>query len=376
MTTRPLPTLPRVLLLLAAFVLGGGGPSQAAAPDEAGFRDIANRLVTGFAAPASQTFLTTAKRLNKEAATACAAGGPPPETLRQAFRDTAEAWGRLSLARFGPLVDDSRYDKIAFWPDPRGVIRRQTTRLASQMPTDGDLAAWIGEQSAAVQGLPAFDLLTFGDDDAANRARTCRLAAAVAGNIERLATAVAEGFANPSRLAILTPKEDNPLYRTWRDSVANLFNVYATQIDVLRGTMIGEALSQTMAGGAASGASTPPTGGDARPVRLFLRHAPATKAFLVGAAGGLGDFLAAMHLDPFVADDPRGLIERTRQDLQAVREPIDALPPDLAAALAEPATGQSLSMAARALERFHRDVIVGYVSALGLQMGFNALDGD
>jgi len=374
---RPLFAVARVLLLLTAVVLAVTDHARAAPPDEAGYREIATRLVTGFAAPASKTFLDQAKRLNTETKSACATAGPAPEALRHAFRDLAGTWGRLWLARFGPLTDDSRYDKIAFWPDPRGVIRRQTAQLLSQIPTDGDAVTWIANQSAAVQGLPAFDLVAFGEDAGADWKSHCRMAAAIAGNVERMAAAIAAGFAEPGDLAVLTPKDDNPLFRTWQDAVATLFTVYTTQIEVLRATMISDVVRQAMISGAKAAAGAPPAaGGDARPTRVFLRDAPATKAFLIGAVDGLGEFLAAMQLGPYIEDDPRGLSERAGRDLQAVRTQIDGLPDDLAATLVDPAMWNRLSGAARSLEGFGRVVGVGYMSALGLKAGFNALDGD
>lgn len=359
MTRRLLPILPHILPLLAAVVLAFGGPARAAPPDEAGYREIATRFVASFAAPASQAFLAQAKNLTREATAACKTPGAAPEALRQAFRDAAAAWGRLSLARFGPLSDNNRYDKIAFWPDPRGVIRRQTYQLAAQMPAEGDLVAWIGGQSAAVQGLPAFDLLAFGDE----RERNCRMAAAVAGNIERLATGVAAGFADAARLAMLTPKEDSPLYRTWADSLAHMFNAYTTQIQVLSGTIISGAI-----------AATP--NAEAKPTRLFLRHAPATKAFLAGAADGIAEALAAMQLDPFLAGDPQGLREQARRSLQTANVAINGLPIDMTSALGTPAVWHQLSSAARGLEDFNKVVSGGYTAALGLKAGFNSLDGD
>lgn len=371
----PLLAVARIFPLLAV-ILAMAGPARAAPPDEAGYRGIATRLVDGFAAPASQAFLAKAKQLGKETGTACAAKGPAPEALRQSFRDAAQAWGRLSLARFGPLTDDSRYDRIAFWPDPRGVTRRQTQQLLAQMPADSDLITWIGGQSAAVQGLPAFDQVMFGEDAAENWPRNCRMAKAIAGNLERMAVAVSAGFADPAHLAILSPKPDDSLYRTWQDSVASLFTTFSTQIEVLRATIVGDIQRQAMISSAAAAAKTPPQGAEARPTRIFLRYAPATKAFLIGAVGGLDDFLAAMKLEPYVADDPRGVSERSRRDLQALRDEVDALPGDLTATLADPATLNRLSVVSRRLEGFQRIVNVGYMSALGLKAGFNALDGD
>ena len=345
-------------LLLAILFAAAPGPARAAEADEQTYREITTRVVGEFATEASRRFRAEAMRLDKETATACVNDHSPPETLRSVFRDLAAAWGRLSVVRFGPVVDDSRLDKLAFWPDPRGVIRRQTAQMASTLSGTADAAAWIAAQSAAVQGLPAYDILAFGDTDE----RNCRSAAAVADNIDRLAAAIVDGFADPSRLPMFSPRPDHPVYHGYRDSVAEIFRALSTQTELLRVTMIITPIGNSTA--------------DSKPTRLFLRNAPATKAYLLGAVDGLQGVLDAMHLDTVLAGDPRGLPARARSELQTARQLIEQLPLDLSAHLAEEETWNRLAAIDLALQRFGRVVNVGMAPSLGFKAGFNALDGD
>ncbi len=348
--------------LVATLALAFAFTATAAEPDEAALREIVRGAVTGHVIPAAAAFAAEAKRLVAATATECHPDGTPSPKLRQTFRDTTTAWGKLSVARFGPLTDDSRLDKLAFWPDPRGIVRRQTAQIAAALPAAdaGAEAAvrWLGTQSAAVQGLPAFDAVAFADDDG----RDCRLAQAIAGNIERLASAVRDGFKAIDRLALLTPAANAQLYRSYQDSAAEVIRAIATQTEVLRTTMM---LAPLGAGTA-----------EIKPTRLFLRTAPATKSFLLGALDGLQGLLQAMKLEPLLASDPRGLGERARRELQEARTRVEALPEDLATHLAETETWSQMASAARALERFNRVVNAGIAPALGVRTGFNALDGD
>ncbi|WP_223291583.1 imelysin family protein [Defluviicoccus vanus] len=356
------PTFVAALLtaMLATTALAAThGTARAAETDEQAFRDITTRVVAGFATEATSRFRTQATRLGAETTSACADDHPPAEALRGVFRDLAAAWGQLSVARFGPVIEDSRLDKLAFWPDPRGVIRRQIGQMASTLPSgSADAATWIAAQSAAVQGLPAYDIVTFGDAEV----RSCRSARVVAANIERLAAAIADGFAEPSRLAMANPKPDSPVYHAYRDSVAEIFRALSTQTELLRVTMIIAPLGNSAA--------------ETKPNRLFLHNAPATKSYLLGAVDGLQGVLDAMRLDTVLTGDLRGLPAKARAELQTARQMIEQLPVDLSAHLAEEETWNRLAAIDLALQRFGRVVNVGMAPALGFQAGFNALDGD
>ncbi|MFO1153783.1 MAG: imelysin family protein [Rhodospirillales bacterium] len=346
--------LPVLAMLLVASAAAGADP-----PDATALKAIVERTVSGYAVPASAGFALQAKRLAADANAGCRNGTPVPESLRGVFRDAGEAWGRLSAARFGPLTAEARQEKLAFWPDDRGVIRRQTAQLAANLPTDaGEAAEWLAKQSAAVQGLPAFDLLVFAEA----APKSCPMAIAVAANIERLAKEVSAGFADPSRLAILSPGPTNPLYLNELEAVAELFRALTTQADVLRTIMIQPALGISP--------------DEAKPSRLFLRYAPATKSYLTGAVEGLEQMLSSMALESLVLGEGRMGLDAAHRELKTAREMVAALPIDPAAAIADPQFRGKLATAALALEGFNRAVALEISPALGLRMGFNALDGD
>jgi predicted lipoprotein len=350
-------------LLLAAPLIGLSPSLRAGEPDDQALRAIVARTLEAHARPASRSFDEQAKRLRAATQQACRQGGPEraalPDPLRAGFRDTAHAWGRVSVARFGPLAADSRFEKLAFWPDGRGVIALQTRQLAAALPeADADAIVWLARQSAAVQGLPAFDLIAFGEP----ATPPCRMAVAIAGNIARLSDEVSAGFARDRELALLTPGPDNPAYRTPREAVAELLRALSTQAQVLTTVMI-----------------LPPLGArpeDARASRVFLRFAPATRPFLVGAIDGLSQMLDAMSLDAVVTAEARGALDSARRELRTAREMIDALPEDPQTMLTDAPSRGRLATAVLALEGFDR-LVTGRISAsLGLQTGFNALDGD
>lgn len=343
-----------LVLLLAAIC-----SARADEPDPAMLKTIAARAVDDYAGPVSAAFSQQAKRLSAEARAGCRDGQAAPDALRIAFRDLAAAWGRFAAARFGPLATDARLERLAFWPDERGVIRRQTLQLAAAVPAgDAEAIDWLGKQSAAVQGLPAFDLLAFGGKTPQN----CRMALAVAGNIERLAGEAAAGFADRANLTLLSPGLNNPAYLNEREVVGDLFRSLLTQADVLRTIIIVPPLGQLP--------------DEAKPSRLFLRYAPATKDYLLGAIEGLAQLLGAMALERALAAEAHAGLDTARRELRTAREMAAALPADPSLAITEPEPRAKLTAAAQALENFNRVIALEIVPGLGLRMGFNALDGD
>lgn len=271
------PRLAAAALLLIATIADSRADT---APDPVAIKEILEHTVSGYAQPVSAAFAQQAKELATQTAATCRGGSAPLEGLRSTFRDLAAGWGRLSVARFGPLVADARLEKLAFWPDDRGAVRRQTLQLAAALPAgDAEAIAWLGKQSAAAQGLPAFDFLAFAPDVE----RNCRMAVAVAGNIARLAEEVADGFKDDAHLALLTPGPDNPSYPNAGEALAEVFRAMSTQAEVVRTIMILSPLGRTP--------------DEAKPSHLFLRSATATTVYLAGAVDGLDHMFAAMALD-------------------------------------------------------------------------------
>ncbi len=82
--------------------------------------------------------------------------------MRQRFDDVVDAWFRIYFLRFGPLVEENRFERIYFWPDPRGVILRQVGALLGEADPESLDPDRLAEKSVAVHGLPALEYAIFG----------------------------------------------------------------------------------------------------------------------------------------------------------------------------------------------------------------------
>jgi len=87
--------------------------------------DIGSRVVKDYVTPALTSFRETSGALSEALETACS--GAPEDDLNAVhagFDKTLSAFAHVSVLRFGPLVAENRFERVFFWPDPRGVILR------------------------------------------------------------------------------------------------------------------------------------------------------------------------------------------------------------------------------------------------------------
>ena len=150
----------------------------------------------GYAALAEET-----AALNEKVGALCRAPSPASlEAGRNAFAATVAAWSKVEILRFGPIAEKHRYERLFFWPDPKGLGDRQVREALAKRDEKVTKPDALSGKSVALQGLPALEYLLYGDgaetlaapsDDGAFR---CAFALAVAANSEGIANSVAEDW--------------------------------------------------------------------------------------------------------------------------------------------------------------------------------------
>lgn len=170
----------------------------------------------------------------------CATGSADArEKVRKAFRDTASSLAAVDFYRFGPLAEQGRREKLAFWPDPRGTVARQLRQLTAASDASVLEPGAIARQSAALQGLPALELLITDDTvplgATAEAQFRCKLAQAIAANTAALATAVHQAWTGPEgmRAEMLSAGPANPIYKTHAEAAAELVKSLLTGLQVV-----------------------------------------------------------------------------------------------------------------------------------------------
>src|SRR5690606_27566757 len=146
------------------------------------------------------------------------------------------AWSGIEFLRFGPLVDANRFERIYFWPDPRGITVRQAQSLLAKPLGEIPDAKALASQSVALQGLPALEYVLYRNKGLLNngqetdRAASCAYAVAVAGNLERVGGELAGLWKTDGEFAQLfsQPGPDDALYRNSQEVVAEVVKALST----------------------------------------------------------------------------------------------------------------------------------------------------
>ncbi len=85
------------------------------------------------------------------------------QAAKDAFAGAVDAWSKVEIFRFGPIVQDHRYERLFFWPDPKSLGLRQVEDALAKKDEDVTDPAKLAAKSVALQGLPALEYLLYGD---------------------------------------------------------------------------------------------------------------------------------------------------------------------------------------------------------------------
>ncbi len=145
-----------------------------------------------------------------------------------AFSNAVSAFAAIEFLRFGPMQKDGMREKLFFWPDPRGVLARQMRQLLFASQTTPPSTALIKQQSAALQGLPALELLLADQTSplgpGEGNATRCALAQSISGAIADNAAVLHDGWVTDGgwQSKMLRPGSDNPTYREPSEAASEL----------------------------------------------------------------------------------------------------------------------------------------------------------
>lgn len=357
----------RIALALLVLLQAPLALAQEGAP---AFRPAVERAIEKAVLPAYAGLSEAATATESAVQMLCAA--PSADRLmeaRAAFRALVAAFSRVEPYRFGPAREDNRFERLFFWPDPRGRGLRQVQAvILGEDETATDIASLRGK-SVAVQGLPALDVVlsgtgseTLADAPAAFR---CRYATAIAGAIRMTAEAVEAGWRGADGFArlMLDAGPDNPVYRNHGEAVQDFLQAASEQLQLTRDMK----LAPVLGGGPA----------DARPrLAPFWRSGAALEA-IAGNLEGVGQLAEALDLATLVPDGGEGLASNLSFELsQARRAVASAAAVPLQEAVSDEEMHARLAYALVPLGSAIRILDERAPAALGLVAGFNSLDGD
>jgi uncharacterized protein len=338
---------------------------------EADHAAIAKQGLEQYIRPGYAHLAESTDALNQAVAALCQTSSEAAlKETQKAFTATAEAWSLVEPIRFGPVAEQHRYERIFYWPDPKGLGARQVREaLGKEAQTVTDAASLAGK-SVALQGLPALEYLLYGDDagtlakgggDATFR---CRFAETIASNVAGMARDIASGWQDgaPYAKAYLEPGPANAAYHTQKEVTLELFKTFTTGIEAVRDQKMAKAL------GAKPEQARPQLAPFWRSGLSFANMADnLVSARELFAKGG---FAQVVHDDsPGVEDSIAFDLNHAVQVLRGIDKPIAQAvhDEDIRAKL------EALRVSLKSAATTAGDMIS---RGAGLTFGFNAMDGD
>ncbi|MDX9873806.1 MAG: imelysin family protein [Spongiibacteraceae bacterium] len=349
--------------------------TSSAQPAAEDYRALNQALLTQHVLPRYQMLATTAASLAADTAAACADGrveDAEMTRLQTAYGDASDAWQSIQHVRFGPAELFMRGTRLAFWPDPRGAADSQLRALLQS----GDPARLAPDRFAdngvAVQGFPALERLLFADSSevlaspSAEAAYRCQVLTAMTRGISDMTAGLAADWR--SFVAELEAGDGaGGFYETPAEVTLDLFKSLYTSVELAADHKLARAIGTRIE--------------DARPQQTEAwrsqRSLSNIRLNLAAGAAMFGGEAAAVEGGPRFADlvdnDLRVLLSRAFRQTLATAE---SLPAPLEVALTDPDHRPQVEKLLREMLALKTLLAQRLPPALGIPLGFNALDGD
>jgi predicted lipoprotein len=343
------------LALLAG--MAWAAPASAAPPDPG---PLAVRVIEQAVLPRYDALAEATARQAEDWARACADGdfGPEADGLKDDYQTAADAWAAVEFVTTGPIGESLRADRVFFGPDRRNYVSKAVAELATRAK-DAELTAdAMRSASVAGQGFPALERVLYEPGDAPP-AGQCRIGSAIARNLTDIAADIPREWRAPEGpLEKLRRGEGDRLhFADPQQAAARLLTDLAGGVQ----RMVDLKLLPVL--GSSADAAKPKAAEGWRSGR-------SARALSVTVAS-LGEMAKI-----FAASAPPEVAKADDKAFEAARAAVAKLPADLGEAAADPKRRRALEVAVAALKAAQADVVKNVAPALGLPLGFNALDGD
>lgn len=357
----------RNVLFAACLAQVACAPAIAAEPP--GAAAMVQGIIEGYVAPAYTTFALESGELSDAVGDLCTK--PSDRRLaaaRAAFADTADAWSRIELIRFGPVTEENRLERILYWPDRRSTGLKQVQAILANEEMSASNPETLAVKSVAVQGLGALEFVLFGtgaDKLAKLAGFRCVYAKAISGNVETIAQSIDAAWQAGEGAAGLwaSPGPDNPLYRDGAEALGEAMDVMVHGLELVRDVRINGFLGKDAAGD--------------KPRQALFWRSGGTIASLRGNLASIETLLEAADIAAHLPEDRRWIDRSARFELANAGRALaglDGLP--IEDILADPELRAKLDYV-RIVSSSLSDVIGRQLSGeFGLTIGFSSLDGD
>ena len=360
------------VILLSATTLGLAAPAARAEITPDTYQALNVAIVENYVLPRYAAFAQAAATLEVSLMQACADGRAEATESMAAYHAAMDAWMAVQHLRFGPSELFLRTERVEFWPDKRGTVRRHLAQMLSDRDPHTLQADVFANGSVAVQGFPALERLLF-DSEADDWVTpfTCQLACAIGRNL----TGIAAGLLNDWRggetayagIIESAGNGGNDRYFDAKEASLEFAKSLRGALLLVEDYKLGRPLGAAPEDARATRAESWRSARSLRNVAVNLKAAQA-----LYEAGGDASFSAITRAQPKGAE----LDEAIRGAFVRLVAAIEAQPDSLVTALEAP-DGWAQLDAIRTETKQLLELLGGPLSqVLDLPMGFNSYDGD
>lgn len=286
---------------------------------------------------------------------------------RDDFLQAQHAWAALQPLLIGPLNEGNRAWQVQFWPDKKNLVARQVKQFLKANP-EPDLAA-VERGSVVIQGLSAYEYVVFDAEidlsDATQKQRYCPLLQNIAVHQQQLADEVVGKWQGKDGMLAQLTAFPNQRYAEPVEALTAILQAQVISLDGLKkklGTPLGRSnkdIAQPYQ--AQSWRSHASLNNLSAEVESALALWQGVEAY------SLRSLLTAEHADLVKQIDAAYL--QAQQELAAFKQPLSEL-------LQDQQQRKALFTLYESFDRLHRLHEKEVARALGVQLGFNAHDGD
>lgn len=351
------PALLSLTLLASLAGCSNDAPPKAQAEP---FAAASAALADGVLLPA-YTRWSEHNRALADSARAFCAGEQDLSAARLAYLDAHRSWAALQPLAVGPLGEGNLAWQVQFWPDKKNLVARQVKALLDAnpqlRPTD------LEKASVVVQGLTAYEYLLFDAaldlNDLEQKRRYCPLLLGIGTHQQALSTRVLGEWLGAQGLLSQFRQFPNLRHAEGREALAELLRTQVTALDGLKRKL-----------------NTPlPAGKPAQPYQAEAWRSGASLE-LIEASLASAEALWREGVRSLLAPEQADLATRLDASWSETRQRLAALGAPLGELLASEEGRASLTQLYASLDRLHRLHEAELARALGIQLGFNAHDGD
>lgn len=286
---------------------------------------------------------------------------------REEFLQTQHAWAALQPLLVGPLNEGNRTWQVQFWPDKKNLVARQIKQFLKANPeyTLADLQSG----SVVIQGLSAYEYLLFDQDvdfaDTSQKQRYCPLLEQIAVNQQQLSDEVVSQWQGSEGMLAQLTTFPNQRYAEPLEALTAILQAQVISLDGLK-RKLGAPL------GRSNKNIAQPYQAQSWRSQASLNNLSAELNSALALWQGADEYalrslLTAEHADLVKQIDAAYL--QAQQELAAFKQPLTVL-------LGDEQQRQALLALYDSFDRVHRLHEDKLARALGVQLGFNANDGD